>query len=68
MRKKGEKKAIAKVAKEIGKDPRNVAKIYSKYREYCEKQREDDEKTERLWKQLTGDGISSRTDATVSDK
>jgi hypothetical protein len=40
LRKKGQKNAIAKVAKEIGKDQRTVGKIYSKYREECEHYRE----------------------------
>ena len=57
LRKKGEKNAIAKVAKEIGKDTRHVAKIYSKYRDQLKWQ-----EAELL------DGVSYETAAMASDK
>jgi hypothetical protein len=51
LRKKKEKNAIAKVAKEIGKTPRHVARIYSKHREFLRKlhaERSDPETLRRL--------------------
>jgi hypothetical protein len=61
LRKKKEKNAIDKVAKQVGMTPRHVARIYSK-------QREEYERMEQLMEQLRKDDTSSRTDVMTSDK
>jgi hypothetical protein len=55
LRQRGEKNAIDKAAKQVGKTPRHVARIYSKYR----KQLENVWRLMELSKQLRKDDISS---------
>jgi hypothetical protein len=55
LRKKKEKNAIDKVAKQVGMTPRHVARIYSKHREGYEH-------FEQLMEQVRKNDTSSRTD------